>query len=40
MAASIFDARMWCRFGDRRRRRNAVEALDNHTATIYRMSSA
>ena len=40
MAASIFEARTWRRFGDRRRKRNAEEALDNHTATMYRMSSA
>jgi hypothetical protein len=40
MAASIFEARTWCWFGDRRRNRNAADALDNHTATMYRMSSA
>jgi hypothetical protein len=40
MAASIFEARTWRGFGDRRRKRNAAEALDNHTATMYRMSSA
>jgi hypothetical protein len=40
MVASIFDARIWRGFGDRRSKRNAVEALDNHRATMYRMSSA
>jgi hypothetical protein len=40
MAASIFETSTWDGFGDRRRKRNAVEALDNHTATMYRMSSA
>ena len=39
-AASIFDERMWRGFGDRRSKRNAVEALDNHRVTMYRMSSA
>jgi hypothetical protein len=39
-AASIFDERIWRGFGDRLSKRNAVEALDNHRATMYRMSSA
>jgi hypothetical protein len=40
MAVSVFEARAWRGFGERRRKRKAAEALDSHTATMYRMSSA
>jgi hypothetical protein len=38
--ASIFEERIWRGFGDRLSKRNAVEALDSHRETMYRMSSA